>query len=321
MKNSSNKYIEDIIKQKLGEDEKLVDAIMETLAIGKESAYRRMRGEVPYTFDDIMKISTKYNISLDSIIGKKRDGAAVISTNFIDIDDPITSYKSSLIEQNKIYKDLKKRKNPSVYAAFNIIPLIFFASYYHLSKFRVYKWEYQMKRSIHQQTFSETKFPDDIWKLHQEMFNEFFSLPDINFIFDKNLFQQLVNDILMYTQLGLIDKESLGLLKNELMQLLDEVEKMTDSKPSDQVKRMFYLSNLSFESAYVCFEAENYQVSSLRVFGISNFTTRDKWIYLQQKRWIESLKRYSTLISISGGVDRFAFLCQQKEYINMLKTN
>lgn len=55
MKNPSNKYIEDIIKQRLHRNDKLVDVIMETLSLGKEAAYRRLRGEVPYTFDDIMK--------------------------------------------------------------------------------------------------------------------------------------------------------------------------------------------------------------------------------------------------------------------------
>ena len=93
MKNPSNKYIEDIIRMKIHKDDKLVEVLMDVLSLGKEAVYRRLRGEVPYTFDDIMKISVRYTISLDEIVGNKTTGTVLGNTNIIDINDPITSYK------------------------------------------------------------------------------------------------------------------------------------------------------------------------------------------------------------------------------------
>lgn len=318
MKNFSNKHLENAIRQKIKTDEKLVDAIMETLSIGKESAYRRMRGEVPYTFDDAMKIALKHNISLDSILGSKKEGAAIISSSIVDIENPISSYKAYLTNLCGLIKDLKKRDNPTVYLALDIIPYSFFSSYYNLCKFRLYKWMHQMDNSGNLQMFTDMELPEDVWDLHVETLNEFSTLPDINYILDKKLFQRQVKDILLHVQLGLIEKESLELLKNELMQLLGDIEEMTNAKATDPTKRTLYISNISVESSHLYFEADNYQTSTLRVFGISAITTQDKWICSQQKLWIESLKRYSTLISMSGGLDRFAFLNQQKEYINRL---
>lgn len=106
MKNPSNKFIENIIRQKLRKDEKLVDAIMQTLSIGKESAYRRLRGEVPYTFEDIMKVSSRYNISIDAIVGTKMPGSALINTNIVDIEQPIESYFEYLTTHTTMLKQI-----------------------------------------------------------------------------------------------------------------------------------------------------------------------------------------------------------------------
>lgn len=318
MKNNSNKYIEDAIRQKIGKEDKLVDAIMEALSIGKESAYRRMRGEVPYTFDDAMKIARKHNISLDSILGNQKNGATIVNANIIDCEDPISSYKSYLGAMIELLKDLRKRKDPIVYLALDSIPFSFFMSCYNLCKFRLYKWMHQMNNVGYQQAFCDVEFPEDVWKMHTETVREFFSLPDINFILDKKLFQTQVKEILLYVQLGLIDKESLALLKTELLKLLVDIEEMTIAKSTEQAKRTLYVSNISIDSSYLYFKAENYQASTVRILEISAVTTQDNWICTQQERWIESIKRYSTLISMSGGVDRFAFLSRQREYINML---
>ena len=306
MKNPSNKYIEDIIRQKIHKDDKLVEVVMDVLSLGKEAAYRRLRGEVPYTFDDIMKISSKYTISLDEIVGNKMPGTALANTNIIDIENPIASYKEYLLSQTEIFREINKRKNGKAY------------SYKNLNKFRLYRWIHQMNSSANLPAFKDVEFPEDMWRIHQETIQEFLKIPEINFVFDKSLFLNQVKDILLFVQLDLIDKESLSQLKSELLQLLDDIEQMTAISPESEVKRSLFVSNVSFETSYLFFEAEGYQTCGLRLLGISVITTQDTWVCQQQKRWIESLKRYSTLISISGEIDRYTFINQQKEYISQL---
>lgn len=320
MKNPSNKYIEDILREKIRKDDKLVDVIIDTLSIGKESAYRRLRGEVPYTFDDVMKISAKFNISLDSIVGNRRKGAALVNTSIIDIEDPIESYKNYLVTQREIFKELGKRENPKAYLAFNLIPYAFYSSYRVLTRFRLYRWFHQMNNTGNQLLFKDLDLSEDLWSMHKEMIKEFSLLPEIHFIFDTKLFLKLVKDIRLFVQLELIDRESLLLLKKELLQLLDDIEQMTKFSSDSEIKRSIYISNVSFETSYLYFEADDYHICSLRLLGISVISTQDEWICKQQKRWIESLKRYSTLVSVSGEINRLAFINQQKEYINEIDT-
>jgi hypothetical protein len=46
------------------------DYLMKKLSISKESAYRRMRNKVPFTFEEVVTISLDLGFSLDEIAGK-----------------------------------------------------------------------------------------------------------------------------------------------------------------------------------------------------------------------------------------------------------
>lgn len=318
MKNPSNKYIEEIIKKKIHKDDKPVDIIMETLSLGKEAAYRRLRGDVPYTFDDIMKIASKYNISLDAIMGRKQEGSVLINADILDVDKPLESYKKYVLSQNALFKEVTKRENGKAYLAFNLIPYVLYSTYHTLHKFRLYRWMHQMDALGNQQSFQDWQMLDETWTMHKESLEEFSRIKEVNFIFDKELFLNQVKEILLFVQLNLIDEASLIQLKTELLQLLDEIEQMSYRSSENDLKRFIFVSNVSFESSYLYFEADDYQLCGVRVLGISVISTQDPWLCKQQKKWIESLKRYSTLISVSGEIDRFAFINQQKDYINLL---
>ncbi len=50
---------------------KPVDFLSATLDIAKESAYRRLRGEMAFTFEEIVKLSQKLEFSIDELAGNK----------------------------------------------------------------------------------------------------------------------------------------------------------------------------------------------------------------------------------------------------------
>ena len=52
----------------------VVDEIAKVLDISTDSAYRRIRGEKPITFDDIQKLSSRYKISIDRFLHLQTNG-------------------------------------------------------------------------------------------------------------------------------------------------------------------------------------------------------------------------------------------------------
>lgn len=60
------------------------------------------------------------------------------------------------------------------------------------------------------------------------------------------------------------------------------------------------------------------QLSMIRVYSINSLTTLDAQMFRSLKEWIQSLKKFSTLISQSGEMQRIQFFKQKREIIDAL---
>ena len=56
---------------------------MDILYLGKEATYRRLRGEVPFTFAEVATISQHMGISLDKIVGADLNDNAIVNLNML----------------------------------------------------------------------------------------------------------------------------------------------------------------------------------------------------------------------------------------------
>ena len=74
-----NKIVLTKILDIMPENLKPVTLLMEVLDIGKESAYRRLRGEKPFSMEEIYKLSLVLNFSLDEIISNDKSDAAAFN--------------------------------------------------------------------------------------------------------------------------------------------------------------------------------------------------------------------------------------------------
>ena len=79
-----------------------------------------------------------------------------------------------------------------------------------------------------------------------------------------------------------------------------------------------YVSQINFEATYSYLETSTLQLSLIRVYSINSLTTQDVQMFQSLKEWIQSLKKFSTLISESGEMQRIQFFNQQREIIDAL---
>ena len=82
--------------------------------------------------------------------------------------------------------------------------------------------------------------------------------------------------------------------------------------------RFVYISNINFEATYSYIASSVYHISLVRVFAINSFATRDEQVFNSVKEWIHSLKKFSTLISQSGEMQRIKFFKTQREIVEGL---
>lgn len=92
--NELNTGLVNAVREKLPSKDNLANALMDILYIGKETIYRRLRGEVPFTLTEAAIISRKLGISLDKMIGVSFQDNAVFDMNIVGSNKPLETYYS-----------------------------------------------------------------------------------------------------------------------------------------------------------------------------------------------------------------------------------
>ena len=68
----------------------LANILMDILCMSKEAIYRRLRGEVAFTFSEVAIIAGQLGISLDKIIGNSMSSGAMFDLNVLNLSDPLS---------------------------------------------------------------------------------------------------------------------------------------------------------------------------------------------------------------------------------------
>ena len=72
MINELNTGLIEALKEKLPPKTNLANLLMDTLYIGREAIYRRLRGEVPFTLEEGVLVSGSMGVCLAHVAGARR---------------------------------------------------------------------------------------------------------------------------------------------------------------------------------------------------------------------------------------------------------
>ena len=316
--NELNTGLVNAVKEKLPSKDNLANALMDSLYIGKEAIYRRLRGDVPFTLTEAAVLSRKLGISLDKMIGVSFRDNAVFDMNIVSSEKPFEAYYSILEKQVDLFRSVKEDETSEIGTSSNIIPQTLSLKYNMLSKFRLFKWMYQ-NENIKCKHFEEMEIPQKMVEKQKEYSDLVSHIHSVDYIWDNMIFSHLVNDIQYFCSIHLITDEDKDMLKEELFLLIDEMEELSargKSKAGNDVK--IYISNINFEATYSYLDTSSTQLSLIRIYSINSITTQDQEMFRGLKEWIQSLKKFSTLISESGEMQRIQFFKQQREIVSIL---
>ena len=282
----------DAMKIYLPKGNNLANALMDILYLGKEATYRRLRGEVPFTFAEVATISQHMGISLDKIVGADLNDNAIVNLNMLQCQRPTETYYSIIDSYLK---------------------------YEALSKFQLFKWIYPHESTYAGRHYEDLEIPEKLIDKQKEFVNLSQLFQSTNYIWDKEIFIRLVNEVKFFLNINLISEDSVKRIKKELLILLNELEKISaQGKYSSGKDVKIYISDINFESTYSYVETDIYHQCLIGVFSINSITSKDDFLFQHLKLWIQSLKKYSTLISQSGEVQRIHFFNRQQELVKSL---
>ena len=320
MKESYNKLVISRISTFIPSHIKTVDFLMDALDIGRESAYRRIRDQVPFTLEEVARLSSLLNFSVDEIIGANNSNGSVLVKSFIDPEQTcdgilyqmMEDYYSFLMKGGE-YNDLE------VIVASNRLPIFYFSNHPHLLKFFYYKCCRRNNDIALNTKFSEINLPEKIAVTARKIVEIPLSIKKEIFIFDEYIYLSSLKEIQHYYFQKLITDSELQLLKEDFRNFLKYVESLSQSgRENCQTETLFYLSSINMENNQMLLKYGN---NMIFIFFISFFRP----IYvtelnpcLVQKKWLDSLKKQSVLITDSNEINQSAFFIRQYEYLEKL---
>lgn len=294
--------------------------LFEVLHLSKESAYRRLRSDVKFTLDEAAKLSLALNFSLDLIIGNTTLEKSVFDISTSTLSD---NYFNNVIRKLDDYvefaREMENDTSSKAMFALNCLPYTFYLGCDNVSRFKHYKWLYQSATAETDLAYSDIRLSDELIEKQRAYVTQTKKITQTIYIFDRNVFSSVKYDIEYFYNLNLITIEDVKLLKKELLEMLNRIETIAKNGKFDTGKAVaIYISSVDIEASYSLYEYCRGSYSHLRIYGMSGVDTHSKSTARKQKEWIESHKRYSTVISKSGEMHRLQYFNAQRKAIESI---
>jgi hypothetical protein len=315
-----------MLESKIPKKTKLADFISDILRIEKESAYRRLRGEVQFTFREAALIACRLNLSLNEIIvnaSPENNTKNVLElpvfhsdvTNFGDgagdrlIEDAITFLKA-LVQQPFSEFGL----------AFTVIPFPLFLNYSHLARFYILK---HLHNSSNQSTYipfekvfeskKQIEEREEFYLLYRRITNTFC-------IWDKKIIPALVEDIRYFQSIHLIKDSEVEELKADIHRFLSDLEQLAIDGKFKETGNKFdlFISDLGIDVTYAYMWSENLCIALFITFIFFATASQEKSLVSKIIDWVTAMKRCSTLISGNAAKERILFFDQQQRMVDTI---
>lgn len=312
----------DTIVGSISSNENRATVIADILSIGKESVYRRLRGEVSFTLDEVVKLSLSLKFSIDDLLCIESNDCVKLCLKSIEVDNFFKNYLKSLNEDMKLYSGVVNSGRSLLMQACNVLPVTFCYNYENLLRFVLFTNVHQFNTNTKSPTFFDFFIPDNVRQVQKEIDALFRRIKPSTFILDLNLFASFTRNVQYYYRLQLITDDEIKAIQEELFQMLDELEEIAtigsfSAEKENEVN--IYISNVDFRTPYVYIEYDDSSLSLFLIHTLNKMNTNDARVCQLQKKWMNSLLRYSTLISRSGEIQRRSYFKIQRESVqNMI---
>ena len=309
----------DALYERYPKKNKLVVALMDLLSLEREAAYRRLRRDITFTINEVVKISSAWNISLDGIIGISSGQIPFLMRPFNYIAP--SEYELKIL-QNIIQtiNELKDFPDTEFMDICNKLPRQLISGFDYLNQFCLFKWNYTYGKEKKDVPFSQIIISEEKNRLTADFHQAIKNVPKTSFIFDRLIFDNLVNEILYFHSIQMITDYEKALLKKDLYDLLDYLSKIAANGcyPETKNKVNLYVSRLNISTNYTYTRTNHASICFVHVFDKFEIYTYDPEMAANFIEWMQLKKRSSIQISEVDKKSRIDFFTKQKQIVDLL---
>jgi hypothetical protein len=140
------------IKAVLPSNLSLVDEVADVLDVSVDSAYRRIRGEKQLSFEEILKLSNHFHISIDKVLNTTSDSVLFYGSSIQHGDFDFSKYLDNMY--NNVYQIANYEQKELIYFSKDI-HIFYYCMFPELAAFKFFVW---MKTLLQFPEYANSKF-------------------------------------------------------------------------------------------------------------------------------------------------------------------
>ena len=309
------------LRSRIPQNSKLVTKLVDILPLEKEAVYRRLRQEVPFTFEEIVTIAKEFSISLDNMLGV--DARTTLPFRFQSNENeyPVKIDYSLLEEYLQAIKDVASDSAGKISSVANLLPQLFYIGFKFIYRFYYFKWRYYSIPAHQTKSYHEIILPKQLIQIVEDIFVYSKKIKTVYFILDNRIFQDFINDVTYFNSIRLVRNEDVLCIKDELFHFLDYMETIaTNGFIDDPSNKVFiYISDTSIDTSYSCIDSQSsFRFALIWSFIFNSVLTFDEETLNIMKHRVQSIIRTSTLLSVTGEKQRTVYFEKQRKIVEQL---
>lgn len=302
-----------------------VDFLHEALDISKESVYRRLKGDIAFTLEDLIRLSPKLSLSLDEIVfmNEEESESETKPILFQFRSNRLTNPSRNFLDTLSAYIEGKERvknaKETEVLVATNRMMILSAIHYRHILRFYYYRWIHLTQRMPLNYSLSDVVMPDNIGDLREKI-TTYKPIGRHTYILDNNFLKNTLHEVRYYYDRKLISEEDINSLQQDFFSFVDTLEYMV-KRPLNipAYTNNIYISATRIDSTGMYCRTDNNETLDLWLSFGSTIHTHNNEICKAYMSWVNSLKKYSSLISRCDEALQTAFIDRQRFYVEALR--
>jgi hypothetical protein len=293
----------------------MVDEIADLLSISNDSAYRRIRGEKPLTFEETQKLVTHFKVSMDQLLHLKSDSFIFTGRTTNNSDFKYDNWLESVEKHLQYFLSFKPNH------LFYLAKEIPFYYYFLIPEIAAFKSFFFMKSILYYEDWKNARFSvkDDYSRYHEVMQRSshlFARLPSTEIWFIENITSTL-HQVEFYRITGALKSdEDAMILFDKFDLLIDHLEKQAeygvklkygqDPSTSSTPYRMFVNELIMGDNVQLMQLGDKY-MTAINHSIINFITTTDEAFNDYMKRTLDNLAQKSIPISGVNEKERLLF--------------
>jgi hypothetical protein len=323
-KTSSNQQIFiESIKKMLPPNMSLVNELSDLLEISTDSAYRRLRCETTFTFDEIITICNHYNISFDSFRLQEKGMVNFKYNLFQPSVESFTAYMKWI--QEGIRRISLAKDKEIVYVA-DDIPIFHLFKFPDFAAFKMFYW---MKSVVNVPELEGKKYDpslisDSLMEEGKQIYRLYEKIPSTEIWCDSTI-SSAVKQIEYFNEAGFFSSKEDALqickvLEGVLADIQGQAERSTKSSVAGfENNYIMYKSDIEIGNNCIFVRTDETRSLYLRYHTFNSMATVNEAFCGETEQWLKGMIKKSTLISGISEKQRYQFFRKSQEQIDRLK--